>query len=275
MKKTIWGNTVVKNEGRYIWFAISSVIEHLDKIIIYDTGSSDDTVKILGLLQEKYPSKIIFEQIGEVDSKGLTSARARMLEETKSDWLILVDGDEVWWEESIKSVLERIQGADDELYAFVQPVINLVGDIYHYQDDSTGQYKILGKRGHLNIRAINRKIKGLHIKNEYPLEGFFTEDDRLIQSFDVDRLEFIDMPILHFSNLRRSNLIGGDRKTIKRGSKVKYEIGKKFSKDFKYPEVFYQPYPNFILSPWEKMSTAYKLRAVFETPIKKIKRKIF
>lgn len=272
MKKTIWGNCVVKNEGRYIWFALLSVISYLDKVLIYDTGSTDDTIRIIKILLDKYPSKIIFKQIGEVDAKGLTKARQKMLEETKSDWLILVDGDEVWWEESIKSIVNRIRNTEHNLYALVQPVVNLIGDIYHFQDDLTGEYNILGKKGHLNIRAINRNIKGLHIKNEYPLEGFFTEDKRLIQSFGEEKLEFIDSPILHFSNLKRSNKIDGDRKSVRRTNKLKYEIGKKFDSSFKYPEVFYQTYPNFIISPWKKMSAAYKLRAIVETPLKKIKR---
>ena len=64
MTKSIWGNTIVKNEGRYIYFAISSVIDFLDKMLVWDTGSKDDTVAIIKYLEKKYPKKIIFKQIG-------------------------------------------------------------------------------------------------------------------------------------------------------------------------------------------------------------------
>lgn len=274
MTKTIWGNSVVKNEGRYIWFAIESVIDFLDKILIYDTGSIDETPKIIELLQKKHPSKIIFKQVGELDADGLTNIRQQMLDQTYSDWLILVDGDEVWWKDSIEKTIAKIQKKGDKLYALVNPVINLVGDIYHHLDESLGQYNILGKKGHFNIRAINRKIKGLYIKNQYPLEGFYTLDNKLIQDFGKDKLAFVDGPILHFSFLQRSNLDYGDKLSIKRSSKIKYEIGQKFSQSFKYPEVFYQKYPRFIPSPWQKMSRTFRLRALAQTPLKKLKRKL-
>lgn len=275
MKKIIWGNTIVKNEGRYIWFAITSVIKHLDKILIFDTGSTDDTIKILKLLQIKYPSKIIFKEIGEVDSKGLTMARQRMLEETKSDWLILVDGDEVWWEEGIIKTVNKIQEVGDKLYALVNPVINLIGDIYHYQDDSSGRYYILGRKGHLNIRAVNRRIRGLHIKNDYPKEGFYDLEGRLLQDFGDEFLEFIDAPILHLTNLPRASSRSEDLATLKRAAKLKYELGKKFSPEFEYPEVFYEARPTLVVSPWDKMSLRYRIRSHVETPLKKVKRKFF
>ncbi len=274
MKKTIWGNTIVKNEGRYLWFAINSVVNYLDKILIYDTGSTDDTVKIIHLLQNKYPNKILFQEMGSVDAKGLAKLRQRMLDETKSDWLLILDGDEVWWKKSIEETITKIKQHGEILFALVNPVINLIGDIYHYQDESSGRYKILGQVGHLNIRAVNRKIKGLYIKKEYPLEGFYTQENKLIQDYGNDKLEFIDAPILHFSHLLRSSNSQGDRKSLNRVKKIKYELGLKFPKDFQYPEVFYQPLPPFIVSPWQKMSKRFKFRALLETPLRRIKRKI-
>src|SRR5438128_1375357 len=102
MKKTIWGNTLVKNEGRYLWFGVKSVIDYLDRMLIWDTGSLDTTLEIIKLLQEEYPKKIVFKEVGEVDAQGLTRIRQEMLRKTNSDWLLLLDGDEVWWEDSIK-----------------------------------------------------------------------------------------------------------------------------------------------------------------------------
>ncbi len=275
MKKTIWGNTVVKNEGRYIWFALNSIINFLDKILIYDTGSSDDTVAIIELLRKKFPQKILFNEVGEVDSFGLTSLRQKMLEETKSDWLLIVDGDEVWWRNSIKKVIQVINSSQgDRLYALVTPGINLVGDIYHYQNEQSGEYELLGKKGHFNIRAINRKIPGLYIKNEYPLEGFYDKSNQLIQQAE-NKLKFVDAPLLHFSHLKRSSYATGDQKAVKRGSKLKYEMGVRFLPTFQYPEVFYNQRPDIVQSPWQRMSTTFRIRALIETPLKKIKRSLF
>ena len=60
MSLKIWANVLVKNEDRYLWFAVSSAIEFVDKVFIWDTGSQDKTLDIIKLLQEKYPNKIIF-----------------------------------------------------------------------------------------------------------------------------------------------------------------------------------------------------------------------
>lgn len=270
MKKIIWGNCIVRNEEKYIWFAIKSVVDFLDKILIFDTGSTDKTVEIIKLLQSEYPDKIIFEQKGEVNPRGLTKLRQEMLEKTKSDWLLLIDGDEVWWEDSIRKVVDKIDRQGNDYYAFVNHVITLVGDIFHYQEEEAGEYNILGKKGHFNIRAVNRKTPGLNIKNDYPLEGFYDDKNRILQSIE-EKLEFIDSPLLHFSFLPRSSL---NDKNILHRNKVKIELGKAFPKNFIYPQVFYLNYPKEVEDPFKKMSKSFKLKAILITPLKKIKRRL-
>lgn len=267
--KKIWGHTLVKNEDRYLWFAVTSVINYLDKMLIWDTGSTDKTLEIIKLLKKEYPERIDFREIGQLSAQGLTDARQQMLEQTKADWLILVDGDEVWWEDSIKEVVTTINNQGANLYALINPVYNLVGDIYHYQDPTAGQYHIKGKKGHFNIRAVNRQIPKLHIKGDYPLEGFCDEAGKLIQERS-EKLEFVDGPILHFSHLPRSTSIGF---TLHR-RKIKYELGITFPKGFGYPEVMFLKPPPLVRSPWQKMSWPFKLRAIVETPLRKVKRRL-
>ncbi|EKD90478.1 MAG: glycosyl transferase family protein [uncultured bacterium] len=269
--RSIWGHMLVKNEDKFIYFAILSVIDYIEKLLIYDTGSTDKTVKVIKLFKEKYPNKITFEQYSNVDAKKMTELRQKMLDKTKSDWFLLIDGDEVWWESSIMEVVKQINSKGEDLYALVNPVINLVGDIYHYQEEEAGNYNILGKKGHFNVRVINRKIKGLYLKDEYPLEGYYDGKNRLIQSVD-EKLLFIDEPILHFSHLSRSSVSYSSKETLHR-QKYKYELGKKFKEGFKYPEVFYREKPDFIGSPWNSSSAFYKFRAGIETPLRKLKRK--
>lgn len=268
MGKTLWGNCIVKNEDRYIWFAIKSAIDYLDKLIIFDTGSSDGTARIIEDLKKEYPDKIFFEKKGNVDPAGLTRLRREMLNITESDWLLLLDGDEVWWEDSLKKSVKEINEKGEGLYALVNPTINLVGDIYHYQEEKAGEYKILGKKGHFNIRFINRKIPELAIRNNYPSEGFYDSQGRLIQEVE-DKLYFINSPLLHFSHLKRSSI--DDQSTLHR-KKFRLEIGRKFSENFKYPEIFYQTRPTNIFNPFVSMGFSYKLKAALVTPLKKLKR---
>ncbi|MDO8619132.1 MAG: glycosyltransferase [Candidatus Daviesbacteria bacterium] len=274
MSKTIWGNCIVKNEDRFIWFAVTSVINYLDKLIIWDTGSSDKTVKIIELLKKKYPKKISFREYGEVDRESFTKAREEMLVQTKSDWVFLLDGDEIWWEKSIQEVVLNIQQKGDELDCIVNPTYNPVGDIYHYQESQAGQYKIAGQRGHFNIRAVNRKIPGLHFALPYGSEGFFDDKNKPIQERNSKKILFLDSAYLHLTHLRRSSLVEGENMVMDRIKKRKYEIGTPFPKDFVYPEVLYKEMPSQVLSPWGKSSNSFKILALIQTPFKKIKRRI-
>lgn len=274
MKKTIWAQTLVKNEGRFIWFAVKSVIDFVDKIIIWDTGSSDDTVKIIKLLQQEYPKKIEFKEIGEVDANGIKKARQQMLDATLSNWFLLLDGDEVWWESSIRQIKELIDKRGEEIELIVNPFYSVIGDIYHYQEEIAGRYNLLGRTGHLSVRAVNRKIPGLHIEKPYGQEGFFDSDKKAIQDRDQKRMVYLNAPYMHFSNIIRSDLKEADEKVIQRKRKIRFEIGNKFPKKFKYPEVFYLPKPEFIADHWQKMSAGFRLRATIETPLRKIKRRI-
>lgn len=266
MKKIIWANIIIKNEDRFIWFAIKSVVDYMDKLLIWDTGSSDNTVEIIKLLQKEYPNKIIFKEIGEIDPDGLTKARQKMLEETKSDWLLILDGDEIWWEKSITEVIDTINKKGEKLDAIINPVINLIGDLFHYQDESAGQYNFLGKKGHFNMRAVNRKIPGLHIKNTYPLEGFYDENNKLIQQKD-DKLILVNEPLLHLTHLERSSKV--------KNKKMKHELGNPFDKNFKYPEVLYEGFPAIVKSPWNKRSKEYYTKSLLQTPLRKMKRKLW
>ena len=108
-KKNIWVHTLVKNEEKYLWYAVMSVADFVDKVLLWDTGSSDKTVEIIKQIQNIKGDKVEFKEVGEVDPEEFTKVRQQMLQQTKSDWFMILDGDEVWWEKSIKEVHEDIK----------------------------------------------------------------------------------------------------------------------------------------------------------------------
>jgi len=269
----IWVNTLVRNEDRYLWFAVTSVIDWVEKVLLWDTGSTDNTLKIVKELQRKYIGKIEFEEIGKVDIEEFTNARQAMLAETKSDWVLILDGDEVWWEDSVRQATEIIQQKGKELESIVSSYYNLVGDIFHYQEEKAGMYEIDGRIGHLSIRFMNRRIPGLHAERPHGRQGYFDENGTLIQERDSSKRLFIDKKAyLHFTHLVRST---GKDEVIKRSFKYKYELGIEFPRDFYYPEVFFKPRPSFIPSPWQKMDKNFYLKSLFLTPLRKIKRRFY
>ena len=270
----IWAHTLVKNEERYVWYSIMSVIDYVDKILVWDTGSVDNTVEIIKQIKKRFPEKIDFKEFGEVDINQFTLVRQKMLKETKSDWFIILDGDEVWWEDSISQVKSVIEEKGKHLDSIVSRHYNIVGDIYHFQDEIAGGYVIDGKRGFLNIRATNRGIPGINFSKPHGQQGIFDGNGVLIQEREKQKKVFIDKcSYLHFTNVLRSKSLEKDILVPKRKMKLKYELGHSFPKDFYYPEVFFRPRPLLVPNIWEKMNAEFLTRSIIETPLRMFKRK--
>jgi glycosyltransferase involved in cell wall biosynthesis len=271
---TIWAHTLVRNEERYIWFAVMSVIDYIDKVLIWDTGSEDKTVDIIKEIKKIRKNKVSINLLGKVSPDEFTKVRQEMLDKTKSDWFIIVDGDEVWWDLAIAKTTGLIRKHGKEIESIVNRYYNVVGDIYHYQEEAAGRYEIDGKVGHLNIRAMSRKISGLHFARPHGIQGVFDSKGESIQNRPKKKRVFLENPAyMHFTNVQRSSSVSLDSQVPKRKMKLKYEIGKSFPLDFYYPEVFFRPKPSFVPSPWDKISYNFFTRALLEKPMRILKRK--
>lgn len=255
----ITAHCLVKNEENFVWFAINSALNQVDEILVWDTGSQDKTVKIIQSIKSP---KISFEQKGEVDTKGLSGLRQEMLDKTQADWIMILDGDEIWYNDAISNIKFQIS-TNDQYDVVVSKTLMAVGDIFHYQDESAGRYKIVDKIGHYNIRFI-RNMPDLHIVGEYPHEAYADTLGTKVQNYPKDSMLFVEKPYLHLSHIKRSSV---DRK------KFKHEIGHEVSRDFFYPEVAFRPRPDFVKSPWQTLSTEEKISSLAVTPLRKLKRK--
>ncbi|MCL4389958.1 MAG: glycosyltransferase [Patescibacteria group bacterium] len=248
-KPTVTGHCLVKNEDRFVWFAINSVLPYLDKLLIYDTGSVDRTVEIIKSINSP---KIIFEEKGAVTAEGIVKLRNEMIARTKTDWFFLLDGDEVWNFGQIKDYLDFTLGQPKNILATFLHTRNCAGDVYHYRDESSGRYEIAGRRGHLNIRAYRQSVRWQGV---YPLEW-------AVDSADQKALAFFAGYYWHLTHLRRSSVPAptmGFRKHI-------YDFG--IAADPKnLPEVFAN-------HPQPRRGFSYLAIALLETPLKKIKRKL-
>lgn len=271
---TVTAHILVKNEIRFVWFATMSVFNYMDKILLWDTGSTDGTWEVIREIKKIGGEKVSIKECGEVDPVTFTKLRQEMLRETTTDWFMIVDGDEVWWDSSIKKVHEIIQKKGKQLESIVSPFYNIVGDIYHYQEKRAGMYKIDEKSGHVNIRAINRKIPGLHFEKPHGQQGLYDERGVSIQDRSKKFRLYVDEPYMHFSNVIRSVTRDKDLHVPKRNIKLKYDLGIEFPKRFRYPEVFYLSHPSIVPSPWTKRPTSFILRSFIETPLRKIKRRL-
>lgn len=270
----ITAHSLVKNEGRFVWYSVMSVINYVDRVLLWDTGSTDGTIEILRELKKIGGKKVELKEVGEVDPQRFTEVRQEMLDATQSDWFLVVDGDEVWWDDSIKQATDTIKTQGRQIESIVVPTVNLIGDIYHYQEESAGQYRLAGRVGNLNLRGVNCTILGLHSDRPHGTWGWVDKDGKMVQDRDPPKIMFINAPYLHASFIQRSLDIAKEHDVPKRKQKLKYELGIPFPADYYYPEVFFRPRPIIVPSVWENRSLLYTIRASLETPLKMIKRRI-
>lgn len=258
----ITAQVMVANEQNWVWYAIRSLIDHVDEIMVWDTGSEDETINTIKTINSP---KLKLKIMDKVTKDSHTKLRQKMLDETSGDWFIILDGDEVWWQNSASTLIKSIKLHPDKS-AIISPFINAVGDVFHYQDPKSGHYRIGDFQGCYTLRAINRKLPGLSIHNPHGRQEYRLGDGRSLQSLGSDLL-FVDAPFLHLTHLQRSPQ---DKSTLKRSFKYRYELGDLFQTSL--PEVFYIPRPKKIPSPWTHRSIFYETIALFVTPVRTAKR---
>lgn len=270
----IVAHAIARNEENWIWYSLTSVINYVDEIIVWDTGSTDKTIQVIKSIDNP---KIKFKAIKITENESeLSRARNQMLEETHADWLMILDGDEIWPNSSIKTAVNFIHTQGQLCDSIVVPTLNCVGDVFHISLPSAGRYSIAGKAGHYNLRFINlKRIPGLQISNPPgQLQSYCDSQGVKIQEKDPQGISFVNAPYLHMTHLTRSSS-SHDKEVFWRSPKFKYDLGDSLPVDFEYPKCFYQTRPRIVPSPWSRRSLLFTLNAAWQTPLKLIKRRIF
>lgn len=108
---------IAKNEEAFIASAISSVAEIVSEVILVDTGSEDSTVKIA----EDLGARVYYQPWQDDFSK----PRNLSLQYAKSDWILILDADEVIAEQDL-SKLKKLTSDPLRCIEFLQR---------HYTDD--------------------------------------------------------------------------------------------------------------------------------------------
>lgn len=85
-KSTISACMIVKNEENLLPACLNSIVNAVDEIIIVDTGSTDDTVKIA----KSFGAKVFFHPWND----NFSEARNHCLTYATGDWILQIDADE-------------------------------------------------------------------------------------------------------------------------------------------------------------------------------------
>lgn len=198
MALKLTSHTLVKNEEIWVKPALEAVLPHTDRLLVWDTGSTDKTVAIVKSIKSE---KIKFKQCGPVDRERLVKLRNEQIKATKTNWFLLVDGDEVWPKANLLKLVGAMKRAKPETIALVNRTRNCIGDLNHYLPESKGRYKIGPWSGHLNIRAI-KNLPGLSVAGSYPNEAYVYQGKKLQDQ--PEKLEFVDTWYYHTTHLKRT-----------------------------------------------------------------------
>ncbi len=107
---------MVKNAAKDLRRSLESLAKYVDEIIIVDTGSTDDTVKVA----EEFGAKIIHETW----QNDFSTPRNKALHEASGDWIVFLDADEYFVNDTAKNLQDAIKLAQKSNERGI--VINLV-----------------------------------------------------------------------------------------------------------------------------------------------------
>ncbi len=256
-KSGITAHCLVRNEENWVWYAINSVLDFVDSVIVFDTGSTDKTVEIVKTIKS---SKIIFEQKGEVNKQTYAQLRQEMLDRTGTRWFLVLDGDEIWPEVTICELVTTIKKATHTIDTVVVGEWMCQGDVFHYSKEVAQLVdpNVPNMPGYRLARAI-KKVPGLHVIGYYGIESYADKHNLNVSYWSKQRQVYITHKFWHMSFLPRSAVIAKDRQVMMRGPKTRFNMGVAFSGDITYPEVFYKQRPAIVPSPWRKMTTKIKI----------------
>ena len=98
------GNTI----GRAVRSALSD--DHVNRVIVVDDGSTDDTFSVVSSLREELGDRIVLQRLDR--NRGPSAARNRGLELSTAPWIAILDGDDYFRPGRIRALLDASEGAD-------------------------------------------------------------------------------------------------------------------------------------------------------------------
>lgn len=257
---TITAHCLIRNEENFIWYALQSVLPYVDKILVWDTGSTDKTVEIIKSINSP---KIEFEEKGLADESRHTALRNEMIKMTDTEWFMILDGDEVWPSDQIKGTLQELDSSVFHNNCILSNFIFCVGDIYHYS--TWGQYQTpWGLHGHFTLRFF-RKVQGIHWSGKYDNDSLIYNDGASV--FTEENTYHSNYHFFHYGVLPRSSRdfdvkLGHGRRPVATFALGLFGHGRPLPLSLKIPEVMEAPSPLEIYKA-QRMSVLLSIKNLF------------
>lgn len=97
---------MVKNEEYWIHYVLRDLVTVFPRVLMIDTGSTDRTVEIAWLTAYSGDTDFILieEDLGD-DAEQIGNCRNVMRQRIETEWMFLVDGDEIWTHAQLEALL--------------------------------------------------------------------------------------------------------------------------------------------------------------------------
>ena len=193
-------------------------------LYVRDDGSTDKTVKILKEFIKKYPSKTLFipgENIGVIKSF------ENLLQNSKSEYILLCDQDDIWLENKISVMLEKIISLETEkkLPALVFSDMIIIDENSNFKENSFWKFHgINPTHTNLNRLLLQNVVTGCaSIINKNLFNKIKTfPDNAIIHDWWIalcatvaGKIDFVSQPTLKY-RMHGSNQIGANSINFKR-----------------------------------------------------------
>jgi len=213
----ITSNTIVRDGMPFIDLVLRQVEPFVDEMVItLSMKSKDGTSSAINRFVNEFPvkTKLYYEDV-EVLSL-LTYVRQNQLEVSNGDWILFLDDDDFWPEESLKKLRKLLNSNEDvDGYSF-RPY--QVIDEYSY--DTTWNNKYFTK--------LFKNQEGVCYRGWWPRDVIYKGKDLLYWKTNK-RVKNVDIPFFHLSNIK-----SGSFRDSNWDGKYKCEIGK----GKRYPEEY-------------------------------------
>ena len=152
---------MVRNEENFVKASIESILPIAKQVIVFDTGSTDRTVEIVKGINSK---KIKLFEKGAQNPIGLVKLRNEMVKTTKTEWFMVVDGDEIFYIKKPTGLLGGLGGLPANISRVEVTVRDFVNDPQLVARD-----RVSGKIW---------KTKNIEFIGTYPFEGPALKENR-------------------------------------------------------------------------------------------------
>ena len=145
---------IVKDGGKTINATLSALSQFSD-VVVYDNGSTDDTIEIANKFHNVNLIQGDFTGFGPTKNKATTYA--------KNDWILILDSDEVADDEFVNHL--KFQHLDDQS-------VYMVNMVSYYKDI---KIKYSGWNNEKHVRLYNRKLtqyNNNYVHEDIEIEGF-------------------------------------------------------------------------------------------------------